>query len=446
MNDQQRLGPRIQLSTSLGTLKPTRQLKLTSFVILHVILGLVLVSLPSLASLHAYLAILVGAFLAITRPPIYAAFAATYVVGAEVLWRMTGADFFWEGGKYATVLILGLSIFHHRQKRIPAGPLFYFLLLLPSVLLTLSGTDLSTARGSISFNLSGPLALFVSAWFFSNLTMKRSQFLSMLTILVTPVVTSAAYALTRTFSLSDIRWVNDSMFATSGGFGPNQVSTIMGLGLAAVWMLLIFGNTRGVFRILLLVTGIMLFVQGLLTFSRGGMFGAAIVIAFGAVHFVRSREQRVRLVLLFLVLLSFIAYIVLPSLDDFTQGFLGTRFTDTNLTHRDTILLEELGLFQENTLAGVGPGMGNISRGAAAHTELTRLLAEHGLFGVASLVLLIAMGIQRYLNSRTAILRGLTGSFILWSLIVMTNAAMRLAAISFTFGLAFAHIEQFDDS
>lgn len=415
------------------------------YIIVHVVFGFVLFAAPSASTIHAYITIGIGILCALSRSRIHAGIAASYIVGAEVLWRMTNATFFWEGGKYAVVLILGLSLLHHKIKQIPIAPLLYFVLLLPSTVLTLYAAGLSQARELISFNLSGPFTLFISAWYFSGLRITRTQLVRILLFMTLPIVTTATYALLRTLSAPEIQWVNDSMFQTSGGFGPNQVSTIMGLGIVATWIILLLGRLGLAQRIVAAALGIVFFIQGLLTFSRGGMVVAVIVVSFMALHATTSREQRTRLFLILLLLVPVVIFAVIPFLDQFTQGLLQVRFTDPGLSNRDAILAEELTLFQENPIAGIGPGAGTIIRGVASHTEITRLLAEHGMLGLASLVVLFGLAVQRYLRSRNSIERGLCGSLVLWSVAVMTNAAMRIAAISFTFGLACAHIDHNDD-
>jgi hypothetical protein len=432
-----------------GTTRPIaadRRLELKNasvvlIIVIHIFLGLIFRQAPMLATPYAYAVIALGIFWAVTKPPVYAAYIASYVIGAEVLWRMLNAGVFWEGGKYAVILTLGLSLLHHRRKHMPSLPFYYFLLLLPSILLTLGVVGLSTARDYISFNLSGPLALFMSAWFFSGMKINRDQLMKVLLALAAPILTIATYALLTTANAGQIRWVDDSMFATSGGFGPNQVSAIMGLGVVAVWLLLTLGQFSWPAGIALIVVGLVMLLQGLLTFSRGGMYAAIIVVGFSALHLTRDRDQRLRVTLLLIFTVSSVAYVALPALNDYTGGFLETRFSDTNLSHRDDIMQEELQLFQENILAGVGPGVGNVYRDAAAHTEFTRLLAEHGLLGTLAFLILISMSLQRYFAGKTAPIRGLSGSFGLWSLIVMTNAAMRLAAVSYMFGLAFAEFD-----
>jgi O-antigen ligase len=415
---------------------------ITVILLTHLALGLLVFLSRSIVTPYAYVTIVGGVLLAIAKPPIFGAYAAAYVIGSEVLWRMTSASVFYEMGKYAVILILGVSLIHHRRRRIPVTPLFFMLLLLPSIVLTLDSLPLDEAREQISFNLSGPLALFVSAWFFSGITIRKHELQGILTAMIGPMLTTAVYALLLTATAQEIQWGTESMFVTSGGFGPNQVSTVMGLGLVAVWLLIMLGGLARRDLILLVVAAAAIGLQALLTFSRGGIVAAVLVLAFSSLHFIRNKQQRVRLLLVLLVGVPLLINEVIPRLDEFTNNTFSTRFSDTDLSGRDVILEEELTLFAENPVAGVGVGMGNTYRGGiAAHTEYTRLLGEHGILGAVALLLLIGMAAKRYFSAKDSTARGVIGSFLLWPLVVMTNAAMRIAAISFTFGLAFAEYE-----
>ena len=60
---------------------------------------------------HGRFTLLGGVVLAMLfRRPAPAAYAAAYIAGCEVLWRMKKADLPWEMGKYATILILAMAI------------------------------------------------------------------------------------------------------------------------------------------------------------------------------------------------------------------------------------------------------------------------------------------------------------------------------------------------
>jgi uncharacterized membrane protein YGL010W len=76
---------------------------------------------------------------------------------------------------------------------------------------------------------------------------------------------------------------------------------------------------------------------------------------------------------------------------------------------------------------------------ASSHTEFSRLLAEHGLFGLGALLLLALMTAQRFRQAQTPVSRAMVLSMMGWSLLFMAHSAMRLAAPAFLFGLAFVN-------
>jgi len=142
--------------------------------------------------------------------------------------------------------------------------------------------------------------------------------------------------------------------------------------------------------------------------------------------------------------------VVLPRLDAFTGGALSTRFQNTSSTGRDQIAQADLQIWDENPIFGVGPGESKIEhalyyRRIATHTEYTRLLAEHGLFGLASGLLLIIMAAQSFghiRKMRSVRAKAMIGPMVLWALLYMTDKAMRLVAPAFTFGICFMTIRQ----
>lgn len=443
----------IQQSTVQAHSRPVHRLvhsadfRLVSLWGTHVLLGLGATAAPGMISTaHALLTILIGVLIAGSRAPLVrVAYAASYIVGAEMFWRMAGAKVFWETGKYALILVMGLALWRARSTRIPALPLFYIVLLLPSSILTLEAFPLEQARQQISFNLSGPLTLFVGAWFFSQIKFSRLELRPLLSVLLAPILTIAAYTTLDTLSASTIVWTTGSNFQTSGGFGPNQISMILGLGVFAVWLLLtLFSEQALPIRAVLMALGIWLLAQGLLTFSRGGILSAAIAIAVYSVHLLPQPRQRIRLIYASVVIIPLIFLVLLPRLDAFTSGYLQARYQSLNTTGRDQILQAELAVFTSNPLFGIGPGGGNAARHAAAHTEYTRLLAEHGIPGLISLMILVAALARAYLRSRDPVSRGIRGGAALWGLTTMAHAAMRIAAMPFMMALMFAEFD-FDE-
>jgi hypothetical protein len=102
---------------------------------------------------------------------------AAYIAASEVLWRAAEAQVFYEGGKYAIAAVFAASMVRLRLRRIHWLAVVYFLLLLPAIALTVGSVGLNLARGLISFNLSGPLALTLSVAFLSQIRLTPAQLL-----------------------------------------------------------------------------------------------------------------------------------------------------------------------------------------------------------------------------------------------------------------------------
>jgi hypothetical protein len=105
----------------------------------------------------------------------------------------------------------------------------------------------------------------------------------------------------------------------------------------------------------------------------------------------------------------------------------------------------DLELWRENPIFGVGPGMGMLYRVSmlkwvASHTEYSRLLAEHGVFGLMALLLLIVMAVRSIRRGNSILGKAMAASMIGWAFLFMMIDGMRLAAPAFAFGLSFATI------
>ena len=71
-----------------------------------------------------------------------------------------------------------------------------------------------------------------------------------------------------------------------------------------------------------------------------------------------------------------------------------------------------------------------------AHTEFSRLLAEHGLFGVGCLVLLGVITVRLVKGRAAGGHKALALAGLAWGFLFMTNAGMRIVAPSFFVGFA----------
>jgi len=416
-----------------------------AFVGLHVPLAIVMKGYPQVATVHALIILIVGLRWAISKGCLrQVACVGAYITGAEVLWRMTDANIFWEFGKYATALVFIVALVRNGLVRMPLLPVLYFALLMPGIIPTamLYYITIAGIRDVISFNLSGPFALLVSAWFFYHLKMRWSDFERLFVSLLAPAFAVASITFFGTLTADSIRWGTHSMFITSGGYGPNQVSAILGLGALVAFLFLVKSNANGLIKLLMFLSMIFLAAQSALTFSRGGLYGASGAAIVAMFFLSRDRQSRLKVIFVGLLTLAVANFVVLPRLNSLTGGALTTRFENTSTTGRTEIAESDLKFWDENPILGVGVGMSMFRDFGwkAAHTEFTRLLAEHGSFGFVALMLLLIAGWRQVMMPESHSRRALVAAMLVWSLLFMSDKAMRLVAPSFTFGLAFASL------
>ena len=393
----------------------------------------------TVSTAHAVVTVAVGLYFALAgRKHLRSvAYTAAYITGAEVLWRMTNAQVLWELGKWSIAALMIVAMI--RSGRLKGSPLVlcYFALLLPSAMLTLIALGFSDARRDLSFNLSGPFSLAVCCFFFSNLRLSVPQLQRLFLIQVAPIIGIATLALYSISTATNLTFGKNSSFEASGGWGPNQVSAGLGLGALLALLVVLVRRVNGCARALLLLAMLFLAVHSALTFSRGGLYNAVGAALFSGVYFVRDPKTRARLLVLVPLLVLTVNYLLLPQLEAITGGALSERFKNTDTTNRHQIALAELGVWADHPLLGVGPGQSRMIAGAPAHTEMTRLVAEHGVLGLVALVLLLVEGARNLKRARTAKTKAVLAAAMSWSLVYMLNAGMRLVAPSFLFGLSF---------
>lgn len=414
-------------------------------ILLHAVLALAMREVGILSTLHALVVLSLGLWKALSSKELREVLPlSAYVVGSEVLWRMTKADIFWEYAKYALVLILIVALIKQRKVVKAFLPILFFSLLLPSIFLTIDRLGFSeTTREAISFNLSGPLSLAVCALVFMNTKLTDIDIRKMIWSIVYPVTGILTLAAVSTFTAEEINFVTESNFVTSGGYGPNQVSAILALASLLVLMLVFIKRQKG-FGLIPLLLSLALITQSILTFSRGGIVNIGVTLVIVILQLLLRPEKSTKQLFLLLLIIIFIAIFVIPRIEIFTAGALSDRYSELSTTGRTEILEADLDLFTRNPITGVGPGISPYLRlygqGAAAHTEYSRLLAEHGVLGLGALLILFFLFIRSWWKAPGALSKAWVLALGSWALIAMANIAMRNASIGFMFGWALAEL------
>lgn len=419
---------------------------LVFYLAFHAVLAVLLRVVPGFSKVHGLAVLVAGLVYCVRRNDrrdwVY---LLGYIVAGEVLWKMTRGAILWEQGKYFIVLIVLLAIWRTKGGGNPVT-LLQFALLIPSALMTIMLLPLSLARDALSFNLSGPLALSLTGYFLSAVSFKERDFCKLMLVMIGPIF---GIAMLTVYNIStvpiEIEYSNRSNYFVTGGFGPNQVSAALGLGIVLGALVVLAGKLPQTSRTL--VTGaILLFLsQAALTFSRNGLYCGVGASLLAAPFLLQDPRVRQRFLVAVPALALLFVFAVMPMLDGITGGAMSRRLEETSSTGRDEIIAGELALWRENPVFGVGPGLGRYVRGdmweAAAHTEFSRLLAEHGVFGLASLLLYPALALNAFFAAKTRLGKAAVVAGVTWSLSFMLVNAMRMAAPSLLFGLAFLRIE-----
>jgi hypothetical protein len=208
-----------------------------------------------------------------------ALYVAAYIVGSEVFLRMTGGNLLYESSKYGVMIFLTLGMYYSGFSKNAIPFWIYLLLLLPGVFVATETLNIGTdIRKQIAFNISGPVCLGIASIYTFNRKILVSQLNNILLSLGLPILSTTIYLILYTPDLKEILTGTGSNFATSGGFGPNQVATLLGIGVFVFFSRLILESKT---KLLFLINLVILFnitYRGLVTFSRGGMVTGFIMI------------------------------------------------------------------------------------------------------------------------------------------------------------------------
>jgi O-Antigen ligase len=411
-------------------------------VLIHLPLGIVMKHIPLLATLHGLAVLLAGlVWIVCSRRQLNTALVVAYISGAELLWRISGGSLFWEFGKIAVILLCLVGIMK-AQKLTTSGLLMvlYFLALLPALLLSDWGS-FGRLKDNVSMNLSGPASLAMAGVYFSGLRINHSELKKLLLAFLLPTCSVSAFLLFSVATARDLNFTGQSNFTTSGGFGPVQVSSFLAAGCLLAYLFSRLPDISSWTRRVAILVVILWLGQVALTFSRSGIYifcGSALA----SIPFLLTQKLYRRRLLEAAVLCAISVSILLPFLLNVTGGKLEERFSNTATTGRADMAFADWESFKNNPITGLGLGGAGAVRlqthgsEVSSHTELTRLLSEHGLLGAFALLVLVGIPVRRIWQSRAPLTRALILSSATYSFLFMATCGMRLVVVSFIYGLA----------
>ena len=424
----------------------------TSLVILHLAIALAVFAVPFLSKIYAILIPVTGVLYVFgtKNKNNEVLLVAGYLVGVEVFLRMTGGNFNNEYIKVTVIffMLMGMAYSAFSMSSFIYG--FFLILLIPGILMTAALADVSTdIKKAVVFNISGPVCLGIAAIYTYKRKISFSELQNIVQMMGLPIITMTAYLFLYNPSVESVITGTQSNFETSGGFGPNQVSTILGLGMFVFFTQLILFSKSKTMQLFNAALFIVISYRALVTFSRGGVItGVSMIMGLMLLLYYYS-GIKAKLKLGGVALITGILALSVWSYSSIqTSGLLEKRYANEDaagrtkkdrLGGREAIINAELKLFFDNPITGVGAGLGKeqrknmITENAATHNEIARMMAEHGLLGLFGLLILFITPFFAYINNRQHFY---FLSFYFFWLLTINHAAMRTAAPAFVYALA----------
>ena len=431
-----------------------------TLILFHVFIGFAIFFIEPLAKVYPFLIVIVGLFWVIKKQNSNheVLFVCGYIVGVEVFLRMTKASPLYEFGKYGVMLFILLGIYYNGFLKGAIAYWIFLLLLIPSVFIATEVLNFSTEmRKTIAFNISGPVCLGIASVYTMQKEISLEKINGILLFIGLPIISCATYLYF--YSPDNVR---DEISGTasnsslSGGFGPNQVATILGLGMFIfITRLILDSKTKKVF-ILNIGIGLYICYRGMITFSRGGMLTGFIMILILLFYVYINSKNKGKYKLNYFFGLVIVSMALIWAYTSYqTNGLIEKRYANQDalgrvkqdqFSGRGELAEGEINMFLDNPFFGVGVAKGSELRSdkggrefiVASHDELTRMLAEHGSLGILALLILIFTPIILYFDNKQNIY--LFPLLIFWFLTI-NHAAMRTAAPAFVYSLALLKVK-----
>ncbi|MGL2964064.1 O-antigen ligase family protein [Flavobacterium sp. RSB2_4_14] len=426
--------------------------KYITLVLLHVAIGILIYLFRPFSKFYGFSILLYGLYYVIKskNKNNEVLFVAAYIVGSEVFLRMTGGNLLYEFSKYGVMIFLALGMYYSGFSKNAIPFWIYLILLLPGVIVATETLNLeSDLRTSLAFNISGPACLGIASIYTYNRKILFSQLNNLLLTLGLPIISTTVYLILFTPELKTILVGTGSNLATSGGFGPNQVATVLGIGMFIFFTRLILASKTKLLFIINLIILFNIVYRGLVTFSRGGILTGFVMMALFLLMLYKniSSYARSRLYILF-VFMFFAFALTWIYTSSQTGGLIDKRYAnqdakgrvkESQFTGREEIFQSEIDAFMDSPVFGIGVAKGLEIRKektgeiVTSHNEISRTLAEHGTMGIIALLIVFITPIFLYLDNKQNIY---IFCFLIFWLMTINHAAMRIAASAFVYSLS----------
>ena len=252
-------------------------------ILVHLLIALAIYIVPFLSKIYGLCILFFGFILLLKtkNDKNQALVICAYIVSSEVFLRMTGGNSLHEIAKYEVIVFLLMGMFYKGFSKYAFIYWIFLMLLIPGVIIGAVSLGYKVdVRKAIAFNIMGEITLFIAAVYCFKRKVTFNEMGILFKTMILPLISTVTYLFLYTPSIKDVVTGTQSNFETSGGFGPNQVSTILGLGMFCFFVVLLLyskSKKEKIFHFLFL-----LFVsyRAIVTFSRGGVFTGIVMILF----------------------------------------------------------------------------------------------------------------------------------------------------------------------
>ena len=426
-------------------------------ILLHVIIGALGYVVPFTSKIYGYSIFIFGLYYIIKSQNRNneALIVAAYVVGSEVFLRMTGGNPLYEISKYGVMVFILLGMYYSGFSK-GAAPYWTFLLLLvPSVVISTFALNFDTdIRKAIAFNISGPVCLGLASLYTFRRKILLEEINQILFSMGLPILSCMVYLTLYTPNVRDVVTSTQSNFETSGGYGPNQVATVLGLGMFIFFSRVILDSKTKFQIVINLIIALNITYRGMLTFSRGGMITGFLMIFLLLLFLYFKSNYGGRVKLNYIIVLLVLAIFATWTYTSFqTGGLINKRYAnqdaagrvkESQFTGREDVAQDEINTFLKNPIFGVGVGKGAEIRKdetgvtVLSHDEITRMLAEHGTLGIVALLILFFTPLVLYLENKFNMF---LLCFVAFWFLTINHAAMRTAAPAFVYSLSLLNVQ-----
>ncbi|MBU1853005.1 MAG: O-antigen ligase family protein [Candidatus Omnitrophica bacterium] len=241
-----------------------------------------------------------------------------------------------------------------------------------------------------------------------NFIRSRQEIKTLLNVVLTSATAIALFGILQYLGVLDRPWWSSPEFLSATYVNHNHFAGLMELAIPVSIGMILSEKELGK-KSLYVYSFLILCIALLLSMSRGGWFSLTLAMAFMSIAIFRKGKAKFALFIIILLLVAIGLFI-------FNTGYVNLLFDrissykELDFSGRLDIWKGTIGLIKDNWLFGTGPGtfIYNFPRYRLAvlnrfinyaHSDYLQVFSEMGIFGLASMVIIIGLIVRKGLNT-----------------------------------------------